>query len=355
MSKTENLRFEANIPKVKDRQLQRTFIDLSRDLKAISDKSKVIDGGRIGMMYTTAEDATKWPVIDGVHQKNGYALCDGKTLSSRSNKYSKFNEATGGLKLPIGYMRSNTIDLPTLILPSGWDGGDGAGVKGYAEVDSSGQWYLDVTITQEISPTLSTYIELDGVRHTGIEDDYQALAQNDSGSISGVIAGAYAHWGYPRIYNTFSSANSVFWVSGKYRILDMPDWFADNNESWPIIQITEDAYEMGSAITNDVRSLTSAPPAGFNSGGTGDFIPYSHLLAKNDMWGNAYYYGLKDAIYDLGGLIHNGSFRVALQSNGYRNIVGYLEKAMRLLTYLVLLLLRLVLMVISYLIQSYRN
>ena len=77
MSKTEKLRFEANIPKVKDRQLQRTFIDLSRDLKAISDKSKVIDGGRIGMMYTTAEDATKWPIVDGVHQKNGYALCDG--------------------------------------------------------------------------------------------------------------------------------------------------------------------------------------------------------------------------------------------------------------------------------------
>ena len=111
------------------------------------------------------EDASAWPTVDGVKQKNGMAYCDGSTLVNTSGDYDDFESANGSLVLPNGPFKTSEFDTSNGILtfsttPAGWL------LRSYSvyfECDENGQWYMDLHLTATFNSATTPFFEISGI------------------------------------------------------------------------------------------------------------------------------------------------------------------------------------------------
>ncbi|MCP3700836.1 MAG: hypothetical protein GY920_20405 [Aliivibrio sp.] len=180
------------------------------------------------------EDASSWPVVDGVKQKDGFAYCDGSTLVNTSGTYDDFNTANGGLVLPNGPFRTREVDLTFSSTPSGWTL---FFAKAVAYSDSLGNWRLSFNIVANTSSgNGSKTVSIDGVdfRGSGANAD-QALAILGSDASGPNLAWAQDGTSVVRIDT--DGATSFFKVSGDVSLDGKPTWADANLESYPVISL----------------------------------------------------------------------------------------------------------------------
>jgi len=179
------------------------------------------------------ENASAWPVINGVKQKDGVCYCDGSTLDNSSGKYTDFLAANGSLTVPNGPFRTNTIDLSLSNTPAGWAT---RMAKGYAYSDSDGDWYFYFSIHGTATASLSLQVSIDGIvlDNTGSGTKYQAFAMR-SGSQDDSDGGLAL--GTNDFLVTSTSSMVAFIGSGTVKLASKPTWADANLESYPVINL----------------------------------------------------------------------------------------------------------------------
>ena len=199
------------------------------------------------------EDASSWPVVDGVKQKDGFAYCDGSTLVNTSGTYDDFNTANGSLVLPNGPFRTNEIDLTFISTPTGWSL---ISARGFAYTDVKGNWRLQFNIQATKTASVSAAATISGVTFVGTE-----ACSMTSGSNTEMRA--FVNGGAVNVRTTASDTN--FYTSGDVQLASKPSWADANLDSYPVISLQ-------SNIANAIGiPEASASQAGVVSTGTQTF------------------------------------------------------------------------------------
>ena len=183
------------------------------------------------------EDASAWPTVDSVKQKNGWGYADGSTLTNVDGKYDDFNTANGSLVLPNGPFRTKEIDLTFSSTPTGWSLNY---AKGVAYSDVSGQWRLKFNISADASTSTNISATVSGVTFFGsaVEDQAITVIRNLAGGPSRAFADATTG-GLVAVHD--SASDTSFKLSGDVALASAPTWAAANLESYPVIALQDNS------------------------------------------------------------------------------------------------------------------
>ena len=190
------------------------------------------------------EDASAWPIVDGASIKDGFAYCDGSTLTNTDGKYDDFNTANGSLVLPNGPFRTKEVDLTFSNTPAGWSL---IAAKGFAFTDTEGDWWFTFYIDASATAFTNQLVDIDGV----VFLDNQActgFASSPSRMAAKVVAQDLDN----TIAVSHDSSNTAFDVAGTVRLSEKPTWADANMESYPVISLQNNVA--GSALGLDLTS-----------------------------------------------------------------------------------------------------
>ncbi len=181
------------------------------------------------------EDASSWPVVDGVKQKDGFAYCDGSTLVNTSGTYDDFNTANGSLVLPNGPFKSLHVDQTVLnVTVTGATVSGTPVVNAFTYTDTEGSWRFTFNITGVVNPTDASF----DVNCTGVTFKTGAFqGVTSSGAVSNETSKAYANSGSNNIRVDHEAATSVFRLSGDVELDSKPTWADANLESYPVVSL----------------------------------------------------------------------------------------------------------------------
>jgi len=176
------------------------------------------------------EDASSWPVVDGVKQKDGFAYCDGSTLVNTSGTYDDFNTANGGLVLPNGPFRTKEVALAFQNTPPGWSPSPQSVAIAYS--DSEGNWRLRFNIVANITSATNVTVGIVGVTWKFVAQPVTAAPSSSTTTTSNIVV---VNTNDLRIQHS-SNNNSAF-ASGDVALLSKPTWADANLESYPVISL----------------------------------------------------------------------------------------------------------------------
>jgi len=176
------------------------------------------------------EDASSWPVVDGVKQKDGFAYCDGSTLVNTSGTYDDFNTANGGLVLPNGPFRTKEVALTFQNTPPGWSPSPQSVAIAYS--DSEGNWRLRFNIVANITAATNVTVGIVGVTWKFVAQPVTTAPSSSTTTTSNIVV---LNTNDLRIQH--SSNNSSALASGDVALLSKPTWADANLESYPVISL----------------------------------------------------------------------------------------------------------------------
>jgi len=188
----------------------------------------------ITTILQVTEDASAYPVVDGVSQSGGVAYCDGSTLVNTSGKYDDFEAAHGSLVLPNGPFRTVERNLAVSNTPAGWTAA-AYDIRGYAYSDIAGNWRLNFRITASMTAAGGGSVDIDGVTFYNTGNGVQAIAAENQGT--GVYTHALVGDNNNTVSVTHSASNTAFWVNGDVALDAKPTWADANLESFPTIAL----------------------------------------------------------------------------------------------------------------------
>jgi hypothetical protein len=258
------------------------------------------------------EDASAWPTVDGVKQKNGLAYADGSTLVNTSGDYDDFNTANGSLVLPNGPYRTVEYDLTFSSTPAGWSAPDAVGV---AYSDSAGNWRLVFNIFASITSATSANVTIDGISLPFL----QGLSNTEN---DGNTPGRAYITGAGIITRQTDVSDNNFIISGDIALASAPTWAAANLESYPVVALFDNAGAnvLGIPKTKYQRNLLSGDISSTNTDIAS--LKFSNLTVGNTY--RVFYQGYLDtsgsetgADYVLIDIYHDGVRKGGASS--YRN------------------------------------